>query len=127
MHKVTKLIRTYISGPIRRCQMEERQRCFEEAELMILNRNEVPVNPLKNGLDINVCDHMHMAIDLGLIRTCNKIVMLPYWQESQGAREEYEYAVNLGLEVEYISKVNVPNPYMLGKYNPFDPDCSNFL
>lgn len=39
--------------------------------------------------------------DLEIVRRCDKIVMLPDWFNSKGARREHEEARIWGIEIEY--------------------------
>lgn len=43
----------------------------------------------------------YMAGDLRMIATCDAILMLPSWQESNGAKIEHEYAKSIGLPIYY--------------------------
>jgi hypothetical protein len=42
-----------------------------------------------------------ICADLEILCKCDMIVMLPNWEDSEGAREEHHCAVDLGLEVIY--------------------------
>ena len=41
------------------------------------------------------CEYRHICLEL--IKMCDAIYMLPGWEVSKWAKEEYEYAKNLGL------------------------------
>ena len=50
-------------------------------------------------MDGTCCDEVWLEGDLELLRRCDIIVMLPGWEESEGAKIEYLEAVRLGLKI----------------------------
>lgn len=119
------IIRTYICGPISGYDFSERFARFEQEEERIFRRGEIPVNPMKNGLDAGDSWHRHLDVDIGLIRTCQKMVVLPYYENSRGCQEEIELASLIdGMEIEYLSRINEKKPEKT-EYNPFDALCAS--
>lgn len=49
-----------------------------------------------------VPDHIFMAGTMELLKRCDKICMLPHWMDSEGAREEYDYAMMHGIEEVWV-------------------------
>lgn len=110
-----KIKRTYICGPVSGYDYHERFERFEKEEEEIFRHGEIPVNPMKNGLGKDADWHMHMAIDRNLIMTCQKMIVLPYYEDSRGCNEEIELASNLGLDITYRSRINEKRPSADGR------------
>ena len=98
----------YIAGPYNADTTYARQKNIEAA------RDEAAVWWQK-GYAV-ICPHMNtanmdgvverdvwLAGDFEIIRRCDIIVMLPGWEESAGAREEFEVAVAHVLVIYYVS------------------------
>ena len=47
-------------------------------------------------------DSVWLAGDLEMLRRCDIIVMLPGWEDSEGASAELDVAVECGLEIHYV-------------------------
>lgn len=91
---------TYISGPI--TGTHDYLDRFGRAEVDLLARGEIPVNPAK------VCDRLpkllewgeYMQVALAMLGLCERIYLLKGWQGSKGARIEVAYALEHGYEIE---------------------------
>jgi len=97
--------KAYISGPITgRSDAFER---FQDAEKELKGFEFIPVNPFDNGLqdDPSIKYTDHLLKDLKMLSECQIIYMLKDWQTSRGARIEYSFAVNMGIEVMFESVV----------------------
>jgi len=64
-----------------------------------------------------ICPHLNSAFmggmvpdsafldgDLEILKRCDKICMLPYWMDSEGARAEYDYAMMHGIEEVFVEE-----------------------
>lgn len=87
-------MKVYISGAITNNPNYFNQ--FGETEGKLIAKGHNVINPARNQgytykeyIDIGLFELMH----------CDAIYMLEGWEESTGARLEYEYAVAVGLEV----------------------------
>lgn len=100
-----KRLKAYISGPI--TGHPDAKEKFMAAEKELIGFEFEPVNPFNNGLQkdpaIEYTDHL--LADLKSLSGCQIIYMLRNWQMSRGARIEYSFAVNMGIEVMFESVV----------------------
>lgn len=92
-------MKVYISGAISNRDPEEVRKEFERVEKLLSSLGLEAVNPLANGLTDAHTWREHMRADLHLLLECDKIVVLPGWRESKGARLEVFVATELGMEV----------------------------
>ena len=60
-------------------------------------------------MDGEETDGLFLKGDLEIVRRCDAIYMLTNWEQSEGARGEYELARNLDLEVYFEETDNVTN------------------
>jgi hypothetical protein len=93
-----KPMRVYIAGPIGSVPMETARIPFDAAEADYIKRGCIVLNPcnlVPAGTPYGEC----MRIDLAALLTCDMIVMLPGWQNSKGAKMEWEVASICGLAV----------------------------
>ncbi|CRZ34616.1 uncharacterized protein DUF4406 [Herbinix hemicellulosilytica] len=76
----------YIAGPI--TGVIDYKRKFEAAEKMLINMGHIAINPayLPSGLKD------YMPICKAMIDQADAVYFLTGWQQSKGAKEEYEYA-----------------------------------
>ena len=90
--------RYYISGKISGIE-EEAPKHFERAEKFLVARGLFPVNPMK-------IEHNHkgywtdyMKSDIKVLCDCDGIYMLNNWQDSKGAKIEFQLAKDLELNI----------------------------
>lgn len=95
----------YTAGPYRAETpegVEVNVRRAAQAAGQILRKGHTPLCPhtLTNGYDYpDVPPAVYLATDLDLLRRCHAILLLPGWQDSEGARAELREAKTLGLLV----------------------------
>lgn len=97
--------KVYISGPM--SDYEEFNRpAFNRASARITANGNIPLNPaiLPDGLT----QPEYMDICMAMLRCADKVLMLPDWEKSAGARVERALADKLGLTVSFIKKVTFP-------------------
>jgi hypothetical protein len=89
-------LQVYLSGPVTGRPELATRLAFDKYEKAVLAMNMTPINPLKLGCkgedwnkDMKVC--LHALLD------CNLIIMLPDWQNSEGARLENTVAKSLSI------------------------------
>lgn len=101
--------RVYLSGPIsgtdnyveRFAKAEHRVRSFfEEADGM-------PI--VMNPVDISICCPFlrwdeYMKIDEVVLSSCDTVVLLPGWADSEGSRQEFQWAKEKGKMVYLIDE-----------------------
>ena len=89
----------YIAGPISG-HADYRER-FAEEEKRQREQGHTVLNPavLPEGLgDLEV----YMRICLPMVEIADRLVMLPGWELSQGASREWNHALKLGKEIDYV-------------------------
>lgn len=96
-------MKIFISGPISgNPNFQER---FKEAEIIILKRNHVPINPAAFH-KIPAFEYFNRAecqkIEFAMLECCDGIYMMEGWSNSRGARLEHDYAKVLGLSIFYF-------------------------
>ena len=90
-------MKIYISGKITGLPYDEVVRKFGEAERRIHATQNIPVNPLRNGVHISADWVKHMEADIRMLMTCDAILLLPDWKDSPGARIEKTIAEGMNL------------------------------
>lgn len=93
--------RIYISGAIAHHDISERMRAFLRAAEYIKAQGGTPVNPFDNGVPVNADWREHMRADIHVLTDCDGILMLRGWEQSKGAKLEFDVATSCGLEVWY--------------------------
>lgn len=83
--------KVYISGKISGKE-QEAQIAFFAIERLLTSCGFEPVNPFKNGLTEDDTWERHLAVDIIALLECDAILQLPGWEDSRGARLEYEIA-----------------------------------
>lgn len=98
----------YISGRITGLPLEVARQRFAECEARLRERYPEAVinNPMrfctyKPGKKWQ--DYMHLC--LAVLDTCDSLVLLPNWQESNGAQVEYHYAHGLKIPVYHYAEL----------------------
>ena len=88
--------RLYISGPITGVADGNRA-AFSAAEAQLRAAGFVPINPRDNGLPADSTWHEHMRADLRLLLDCDGVALLDGWENSRGARVEFQLAAGIGM------------------------------
>lgn len=89
----------YISGAI--TGTTDYMKRFNKAENDLIFLGYDVVNPAKINANLpKICTHEdYMKVCIAELSLCDTIYMLKGWEESEGAREEYEWAVSAGIEI----------------------------
>lgn len=85
----------YIAGPMTGMPNFNR-RAFRIAEQMLRNLGFRPVNPAM--LPIDLPDEAYMPICKAMLEQCQAIYLLTGWEQSKGALQEMQWAMELGLK-----------------------------
>lgn len=88
--------RIYLSGPI------TGSNDYIERFLAVEQKTKRPwndvVNPAKIDKMLPELTHQeYMIVDLALLRLCDAILMMEGWQQSNGCRQEYDFAKEHGI------------------------------
>ncbi|MCZ4281674.1 DUF4406 domain-containing protein [Kiloniella laminariae] len=89
-------MRVYIAGPITDMPDQNRD-AFLQEEYRQTQQGHAVMNPAR--LPVGFEESHYMDICLAMVRSCERIVMLPGWENSAGAIVESLLAGKLGLEV----------------------------
>jgi hypothetical protein len=98
--------RIYISGAIAHHDIAERMRAFLRAAEYIRKQGGTPVNPFDNSVPQDADWREHMRADIHVLTDCDGILMLRGWEQSKGAKLEFDVATSCGLEVWYQYQSN---------------------
>ena len=94
--------RVYISGAVSGRNKGATAHKFAQAERYITALGFVAVNPLKNGIPATATWEQHMKKDIALLGTCSRVLMLPDWEESKGARRELKEAIEQNKKITFL-------------------------
>lgn len=87
-------MRFYISGPITGTKGYLKH--FGKAEHQLMKDGHEVINPAKNGyvMPATTSHDEYMKVCIAQLSCCDGILMLKGWKRSEGAREEFCYAVD---------------------------------
>jgi hypothetical protein len=92
----------YLSGPISSCgNMEENRKAFSVVAKDLAAAGKKVINPATTFVEGWLWGD-YMALDVAFVSRAHKLVMLPGWQQSKGARIEHALATELGKHIEYL-------------------------
>lgn len=96
----------YVAGPYSEYAgftVEQNIKDAKEISARLWERGHAVICPHMNTAffekEANVTYDQYMAGDFAMVRRCDAMVMTPRWENSRGARMEYEYAKSLGIPV----------------------------
>jgi hypothetical protein len=95
----TRTKRVYIAGPMTG-YVEHNFPAFHAAAARLREAGWEPINPAENfGGRTDLPRGSYIRADAVLLAQCDAIAMLPGWQESRGAKQEYLFAHEVGMPV----------------------------
>jgi hypothetical protein len=90
----------YISGTITKIGMMKAMAIFNSTELKLKEQGYEVVNPCLTNSTLPKLDHDgYMVVSMAMLSLCNTIYMLKGWEDSDGAKEELQYALEHGYDV----------------------------
>lgn len=89
-------MRIYISGKISGREEAAREE-FGIVQSHLEDLGHDAVNPFENGLEVDDTWERHLAVDITDLLGCDAVCQLPGWEDSRGARLEYEVARMNGI------------------------------
>jgi len=99
---------TYVAGPYRG-KVRRNIRIADRVGREIAENGDFPIVPHNNTRrwekKTNLQHHDYIVGDLLILSRCDAIVMLPKWQESEGAKVEHSMARYWGLPVYYYPDI----------------------
>lgn len=98
-------MKVYISGPMTG-HRDSRER-FGGISYLLKKEGHGAVNPVQIMEPVHgvLDDNTILNADLELLEGCDAIIMLPGWEDSKGARKEYDKANRLGLKTFYTESI----------------------
>ncbi len=92
--------KVYISGKITECE-DTAQEVFSKYENILKERGYTPLNPYKvvcSGMPDTLEHREYMHVAFALLDLAEYIFMVPGWEASCGACQEYGYAIAKGIK-----------------------------
>lgn len=88
-------MKIYIAGKI--TGLKNYKELFKKAEDRLISKGNVCMNPavLNPGFE----HHEYMKVCFAMINVCDIVYFLNNWEDSKGAKMEYEYAKHLGKKI----------------------------
>ena len=98
----------YISGPMSGYH-DHNFPAFHEAAALLRARGMIVINPAEINTDVNTHRRDCLRADVkAMAESCNKIYLLPKWEDSLGANLELHVAIELGFDIEIAPGAIVP-------------------
>ena len=96
-------MRFYISGKITGLDRKDYMKNFFDAQARLIEQGHQTINPaiFNDVLPAETTYEEFMKIDLFLLSMCDAIYLLDGWEDSKGAKAEFQKAKELGLEIHY--------------------------
>lgn len=96
------MARVYLAGPMTGLP-DHNFPAFHAAAAVLRARGHDVVNPAEvNAANVGKWTwEQFMRVDIGLLVTCDSVVLLPGWKASKGATLEHQIAAALGMPVEF--------------------------
>lgn len=90
----------YISGAITKVGVEKAMTRFEDVESGLKDLGYEVINPCRTNATLPHLSHEdYMVTSLAMLSLCDTIYMLKGWEDSDGAKEELQYALEHGYDV----------------------------
>lgn len=91
--------RIYIAGPI--TGIDDHYERFKAAEMRLTASGYKTINPSKLAavMPSDASHREYMKVCIALLGLCDEIYMLKGWENSKGATEEHEYAINNNIKI----------------------------
>lgn len=88
-------MKVYVAGPI--TNTPDYKQHFAAAEKRLRDAGHVTMNPAALGYGFTHSEYMHICF--AMIDVCDAVYMLDGWQDSRGARMEYDRAKWLEMKI----------------------------
>lgn len=98
-------MKIFISGPMAGYK-DFNSKAFYDAEAELTSKGWSVFNPAWIKVDSTWDRDNLLPIDIAAVAQCDAIFMLTGWEQSAGARAEYEFAVSCGKTVIYQSTID---------------------
>lgn len=105
-------MKIFISGPMAGYK-DFNNKAFYDAEAELTSKGWSVFNPAWIKVDSTWDRNNLLPIDIAAVAQCDAIFMLTGWEQSAGARAEYEFAVSCGKTVIYQSTLNASSPKII--------------
>lgn len=90
----------YISGAITKIGVMKATAIFNNTELKLKEQGYEVINPYRTNSTLPELGHDgYMAVSMAMLSLCDTIYMLKGWEDSDGAKEELQYALEHGYDV----------------------------
>lgn len=90
----------YISGAITKIGVDKAMTRFEDAESRLKDLGYEVINPCRTNSTLPKLDHDgYMVVSMAMLSLCDTIYMLKCWEDSDGAKEELQYALEHGYTI----------------------------
>ena len=90
----------YISGSITKIGVLKATAIFNNTELKLKEQGYEVINPCRTNGTLPKLDHdEYMVVSMAMLSLCDTIYMLKGWEDSDGAKEELQYALEHGYKI----------------------------